>query len=302
VKPGDRVKLIKRLGVALGKLDWNELDLTLRQFGLPWSDRWEGSDREAYAIEHVESAADEKLLELEEYLFPATGPTSGATSRQAADPGKGLWTPGLFRLFLSHTSAHKKELAALKVALRRRSIDGFVAHEDIKPTKTWETEIERALTSCDALSAYLTPDFPTSNWTDQEVGWCAGRGVPILPIRKGLDPYGFIGKYQAITAGSKDADELAEEIFDLLLDHPEAAPRMASALVNRFAESPSYNAARDNLRLIQRIPRRAWSPELIEAVETACAENHELTADWGFGKSTVADEALKYVAKLKKAA
>lgn len=299
MKPGDRIKLIKHLGVSLGALDWSELDLTLRQFGLPWSDQWNGNDRVAYAIEHIEQAPEEKLLELDEYLFPATGPTAGATQREAGDPGKGVWTKGLFRLFLSHTSKHKQALSELKVALRRLSIDGFVAHEDIEPTKTWEPEIEKALVSCDALATYLTPDFPESKWTDQEVGWCAGRGVPMLPIRLGLDPYGFIGKFQAIAGVGKSADDLAAEIFELLLKHRDAAPRMASALVNRFAESPSYNAARDNLKLIQRIPKRAWSPELIAAVETACTTNHELTADWGFGSSTVAKEAQKLMAKIK---
>lgn len=299
---GERVKLIKKLGPTLGKLDWGELNLTLRQFGLPWSDSWHDDDRTEYAVAHIEGADDEKLLELEEYLFPATGPTAGATDRVAADPGKGLWTKGLFRLFLSHTNAHKVVMSELKVALRRLSIDGFVAHEDIEPATKWEAEIERALSSCDALAAYLTPDFPESKWTDQETGWCAGRGIPILPIRTGLNPYGFIGRYQAIKAGSKDVTALAEEIFDLLLTRPQAATRMASALVNRFAESPGYNAARDNLSLIQRIPRSAWTPELVAAVESACASNRELTADWGFGQSTVAAEARKLVGKLKKAA
>lgn len=114
MKPGERVRLIKRLAAALAKLDWDELDLTLRQFGLPWSRNWPSGDHESYAVAHIEDATDGKLLELEEYLFPATGPTPGATERAAADPGKALWTKGLFRLFLSHTSKHKEELAQLK--------------------------------------------------------------------------------------------------------------------------------------------------------------------------------------------
>jgi hypothetical protein len=299
VKPGERIKLIKKLASDLAKLDWDDLDLTLRQFGLPWSNRWENDDRQSYALAHIEDADDEKLLALEEYLFPPSGPTSGAAERESGDPGKSLWTRGLFRLFLSHTHAHKTKLSELKIALRLVSIDGFVAHEDIEPTKKWESEIERGLNSCDGLAAYLTPDFKESNWTDQEVGWCVGRGVPILPIQMGCDPYGFIGKYQAISGGGKSADDLAEEILGLLIKHADAAPRMASALVNRFVESPGYNAARENLKLIARIPKRAWAPDLIKAVEAACDENHELTADWGFGASNVAAEAKKLMKKAR---
>jgi len=51
-----------------------------------------------------------------------------------------------------------------------------------------------ALATCEALIAWLTPDFHESLWTDQEVGFCVGRSVLIIPIRVGLNPYGFIGK------------------------------------------------------------------------------------------------------------
>ena len=50
----------------------------------------------------------------------------------------------------------------------------------------------------DALAAILTPGFNESKWTDQEVGVAVGRGSLIIPIRKGMNPYGFIGKYQGM--------------------------------------------------------------------------------------------------------
>ena len=78
-------------------------------------------------------------------------------------------------------------------------ISCFVAHSDIEPTRTWQKEIEKALFSMDVLIALMTEDFSDSNWTDQEIGVAIGRNVLILPIRMGADPYGFIGKYQAIS-------------------------------------------------------------------------------------------------------
>jgi hypothetical protein len=62
-----------------------------------------------------------------------------------------------------------------------------------------EAEIEKALRTCDGLATYLTSDFSASVWTDQEVGYCLARNVAIVPIRIDVNPYGFVGKYQART-------------------------------------------------------------------------------------------------------
>jgi len=55
----------------------------------------------------------------------------------------------------------------------------------------------------DALLALLTPGSNESKWTDQEVGVAVGRRVPVIPIRIGIDPYGLIGKYQAVREQGK---------------------------------------------------------------------------------------------------
>ena len=57
----------------------------------------------------------------------------------------------------------------------------------------------------DAFVALLTEGFHDSLWTDQEVGFALSRGVPILAVRLGKDPYGFIGKFQALSCDWADA-------------------------------------------------------------------------------------------------
>jgi hypothetical protein len=42
-----------------------------------------------------------------------------------------IWEPDKFRLFVSHTSAHKQTVAAQKFGLAVLGVDAFVAHEDI---------------------------------------------------------------------------------------------------------------------------------------------------------------------------
>src|SRR5262249_221181 len=81
-------------------------------------------------------------------------------------PGS-IWTDGTFRLFISHTSVHKANVGFLATMLELQGVHGFVAHEDIEPSREWQESIEYALATCDALAAYLTTDFVSSKWCDQ---------------------------------------------------------------------------------------------------------------------------------------
>lgn len=116
------------------------------------------------------------------------------------DATRRIWDDDGFRLFLSHKSQFKVETAELKSRLGVYGVSCFVAHEDIHPTKAWQDEIENALASMDGFVALMTEDFHDSEWTDQEVGYAVAQGVPIIAVRLGKDPYGFIGKFQALVS------------------------------------------------------------------------------------------------------
>ncbi|HBT75748.1 MAG TPA: hypothetical protein DEB39_02220 [Planctomycetaceae bacterium] len=109
-----------------------------------------------------------------------------------------IWEQGKFRVFLSHKSEDKVQVGMLRDRLRIWGIHAFVAHEDIEPTAEWQKTIENALATMDSFVALMTDKFHDSNWTDQEVGYAMGSGVPIIAVNLGINPYGFIGKYQAI--------------------------------------------------------------------------------------------------------
>ncbi|SRR6266487_2747801 len=123
----------------------------------------------------------------------------------------------------------------------------------------------------------MTPDFHQSLWTDQEVGFCVGRAVLIIPIKMGLDPYGFIGKYQAVQGAGKTPIALAEEVADILVTHSLTASRLARPTVIRFASSYSFDNARKNFARLQKIPADAWTPELVERAREAVPENNQLS-------------------------
>jgi hypothetical protein len=101
------------------------------------------------------------------------------------------------------------------------------------------------------LAAYLTSDFHDSEWTDQEVGAALARGLLVFPLRVDVNPYGFIGRYQAMHAAGKDPHGLAKEIASVLHSDPLTRFAMAEVVVDRFVHSYSYDDARANLKRLQ---------------------------------------------------
>ena len=130
-----------------------------------------------------------------------------------------LWGEGAIRAFISHKAEDKELAAGMKKQLAIYSVASFVAHEDIEPLKEWEPEIERALFSMDLLIALLTKKFSDSSWTDQEIGMAIGRKILVIPVRIGKDPYGLIGKYQAIRRSVNNDMQISQGIVEFLFKY-----------------------------------------------------------------------------------
>ena len=185
-----------------------------------------------------------------------------------------IWKPGYLRLFLSHKASYRKQASLFKEEMDYYGVSCFIAHEDIEPTKEWQNEIEKALFSMDALVALMTDDFADSFWTDQEVGVAFGRQVPIISIRLGADPHGFIGKFQGLYGGKKDAHQLVSEVYELLWKNPALKPRLIESLVKRFEKSGSYNHANILMGYLDRIENAP--PNLIDRLADAMKSNVQL--------------------------
>lgn len=152
-----------------------------------------------------------------------------------------IWGPEHVRVFLSHKSSVKKDTSRLKLSFARCGIAAFVAHEDIEPTEEWQREIERALFSMDALVALLSEDFHDSNWTDQEAGVAIGRGVPLIAVRLGLDPYGLMGKGQGLGGCIwRNTDGMAAEVFHLLNKRLPDKSRLFECALSAYTASDSF--------------------------------------------------------------
>jgi hypothetical protein len=124
------------------------------------------------------------------------------------------------------------------------------------------------------MVALITPDYAGSDWTDQEVGWALGSSIYVLPVRRGADPYGFLGEVQGIQGIGKTVEEVADEIFGVFLRHASTQEALFEALVSRFEKSASYKAARSNLGLLERV--QTLAPALVTRIEIAVQTNNQV--------------------------
>lgn len=113
------------------------------------------------------------------------------------------------RVFLSHRASYKSAVSQVREHLEDAGCVCFVAHEDIQPTTMWRNEIIRALDTMDVFVGFVTDDFHTGGWPDQEVGFAYQRGVPRVFLKMGsrADPIGIVSEEQAITATWDNAGE-----------------------------------------------------------------------------------------------
>jgi hypothetical protein len=248
----ERFDLVDRIGRELqSRMTYSDISAYLSSFGISVTKETSSvNSKWVYTKELLQDVPDSTVLKLADELEIDHGPTR---SRDLDLSDSRFWLTGHFRLFLSHLASFKQTMSQLQKGLRAYGISAFVAHEDVEPTREWQDEIEKALFSMDAFAAILMPGFKSSDWTDQEVGAAIGRDVLIVPIRKGLDPYGFIAKYQGMQGEGKTIAEVADYLFQILGNHAKTKSKMADALVQQVLVSTRVDEATDKLTLLRRI-------------------------------------------------
>lgn len=246
--PLEKVNLIYSIAVELqSRMTYDEIDIYLKEYEIKkLSDKY-GSKR-VYVQKVLEGVPTSKVLKIAEELGLYKSDESILTEEPQC------WRLGFFKMFISHLTANKSSATNLKICLEEYAITGFVAHEDIEPSKEWMTEIEKALFSMNGLCAIVTPDFIKSTWCDQEVGVAIGRRVLIAPIRKGADPYGLFGKYQGIQSKNKDSHKIAEEIFKIVATNEKSKSIYAEMIRNLVLNAKNEEEGVKWMKLLEKIP------------------------------------------------
>lgn len=273
MKPLEKIKLIDDIGRELqSRMTFSEIDSYFETYGIPTDHEPSYNSKYVYVKETLPKISDKIILEIASELEIKHNVESN--SKNVKENEATFWKPGHFRLFVSHIASFKKIASVLKKDLEKYGINAFIAHVDIEPTKEWQTEIEKGLFSMDALCALLMPGFKESNWTDQEVGVAVGRDVLIIPIRKNMDPYGFIGKYQGLQAVGKNVGEVANGIFRIIATNKKTKSKYLNTLIELLLLSNSVNQGVDlfsSLNSIEEIPK-----EKVEYLKERIIENQNL--------------------------
>jgi hypothetical protein len=264
--PSQRVTIMREIAQRLTNQDWTLANLTLKEFGFPQTADWEGGLRD-YVLSMIEGGDGDLLVELARHL----GFELQSTPQR---PEPSFWKARMFKLFISHLATYRRFAAELQASLLRFGISGFVAHNDIEPTNEWQTAIEHGLATCDALIALLHPGFHQSNWTDQEIGFAMGRGLPVCSVKLGGEPYGFINKFQAFDGNGKSADLLANELFDAYRKNKQTQGEMADILVRLFENSHSFAAATTTIGHLEEL--RVWEASFSERLLAAAKTNDQI--------------------------
>ncbi len=212
MKRTEKMRLINEIALILQeRYTFREIDVFLSEFKVRLPENIEVNSKRVYSSSALGGLSDDLVLQIASDL--------GLRPNMELPIGLPvLWadTQNKFKLFISHMAEQKLKATRLKECLVDYGIVSFVAHEDIAPTLEWQTEIEKALQTMDAMVAVHTEGFKTKFWCQQEIGFALGRGTKLISLRMGEDPAGFISKHQALTRGKKTAEAISSDIVSLL--------------------------------------------------------------------------------------
>jgi len=252
LKKIQRFELIDKIGRELqSRMTYSDINVFLSGFGIDCSIETSNiNSKWVYSKELLVNTDDQIIIQIADEL-DIDQPFIVTSEAKVVESS--FWTPDYFRLFICHLSSFKEKVGLLQQSLVKYGISAFVAHVDIEPTREWQIEIEAALSSMDVLTAILMPGFKDSDWTDQEIGFAIGRGVLVVPIIRGQEPYGFIGKYQGLSANEKSVDKVAKELFMIIANSPITRSKMASCLVELLLREQIESNILDKIEIIKSV-------------------------------------------------
>jgi hypothetical protein len=245
--------------MSLSRTEWSfdRQNLLLEEFGLPAMLGF--SDAPGFA-DSISSVTDADLIEM--YAL-VTGVELGEVVDSVGETGAGNWKQGYARMFLSHSAAHKGFAGDVARELAVVGIHGFVAHDTMEYSRPWQEQIENALRTMDVFVALVHPEFLSSAWCNQEVGWALGMRVPRYVIRvDGTDPVGFVGKDQWPSAPAESPNGAAKAISAWASSIPEVSDVMVAGLFAALENANNYidaGAAATRITTVNSLTDQQWN-------------------------------------------
>jgi hypothetical protein len=215
--------------------DFRRVNLLLIEYGCEPIGGYNNSD---FTLEDsIKDVPDADLLEIFSII---TGIERSEVQGQIEDTGSSIWSSGYVRVFLSHSAHHKQFIGQVADELAVSGIHAFVAHDTMEYEQPWQDQIENGLRTMQAFVALVHPEFLTSPWCQQEVGWALGRGVPRYVIRYPVDPAGFIGRTQWPQGNDLTTREVAALILEWVSRIPEFSDQIVDGLLAALSAAQNY--------------------------------------------------------------
>ncbi len=177
------------------------------------------------------------------------------------------------KIFISHRDIMKAEAKKVAETLNNYGVSCFVAHDSITPMRVWKDEIMKGLSEMDAFVCFITNDFYSSPWTNQEIGFALAKEVPMyLYSFDGTDPDGFKLDIQAIKTGESALIECIKEGF---VGHPALKSSLLASFIK--AKNGNFRNAKDKFIEIIDLPLTDREIEgVVEAIEAPAKYMNQL--------------------------
>lgn len=119
--------------------------------------------------------------------------------------------------FISHSTEDlKSDVGEICEILETCKIPSFVADRDAPLGNPLPEEIKKAIEESELFLVFITKKSRNSAWVNQEIGFALGRGIPVIPIKKGqIKVKGLIESARYVKMRA-DPLETVSEIFSKL--------------------------------------------------------------------------------------
>lgn len=210
-----RLSLINEIAIKLQQeMKTNEINILLSPYNLKSNFQTSVGSKRVYVQELLREETSEKILQIATDLEMDISVYKIKKANKGSGPT--VWLSDKTKVFISHLAKDKEKASKIQHYLLKNEMSGFVAHEDIEPTKDWQDSIKEALRTMDIMVALITPGFFSSVWTNQEIGFALGLDKKIITVKIGDDPQGFVGKFQAINGKGRLPKDIVDDIVSII--------------------------------------------------------------------------------------
>lgn len=172
------------------------------------------------------------------------------------------------KIFVSYSNNDKARAGKLKSTLENYGLNVFLAHEDIEPTTEWQERILAELKSCDVFIPLLTPHFKASNWTGQETGIADGNKKLIIPLKAGLNPFGFIARFQALNFNTNNLAGVRKSILDIMAEKSDKN-KLIESLIQGLSQSTSFDDANEKTQYLRKMQDQLNFGQVLKIIKGA---------------------------------